>query len=537
MTSTFRRPAGRVRALAAVLLAATGLPLLAAGPAHAATASGAALVVYDTSGAYGYLGELYAEYTANLASHFGTVKAEPVSAYTAGQVDSYTATIYLGSSYAGTPADFGSSAFLTDVAATPHPVLWMGYNIWDLASSMGAPAFTARYGWDASTSYVTQGVNEVDYNGKALTRNAAAGDIVQPNIVAPSQVTVLAQAKGTASDGSALAFPWAIRSAGLTYVDEVPISYATETDRVIAFEDLLFSELAPNTVARHRALVRLEDIDPTYDTTTLRNIADWLYSQHVPFSFGVIPEYLDPNGYYNNGTPQTVKIAKNTAFVTTIKYLQSHGGTMVDHGFTHQYGKVANPYTGVTGDDFEFFRAHLDGTDQNTSNVIYDGPVAEDSASWAQNRVNQAKKLFTGAGLTAPSIWETPHYAASATDYKVFASSFPTKYERGLYYAGQLSGGPIDSSRYIGQFFPYVCTDVYGQKVLPEDLGNYEPQAYNGHPPRLPADLVHEADLNLAVRDGFASFFYHPYLGLDALQQIVTGIQNLGYTFVAPTSL
>jgi uncharacterized protein YdaL len=89
----------------------------------------------------------------------------------------------------------------------------------------------------------------------------------------------------------------------------------------------------------------------------------------------------------------------------------------------------------------------------------------------------------------------------------------------------------------LGQFFPYAVTDVYGSKVLPENLGNYEPQAYNQHPPRLPADMLATAKRNLVVRDGFASFFYHPYLGVEALAETVTGIQALGYTFVSPSEV
>ena len=48
----------------------------------------------------------------------------------------------------------------------------------------------------------------------------------------------------------------------------------------------------------------------------------------------------------------------------------------------------------------------------------------------------------------------------------------------------------------------------------------------------------------VAVRDGFASFFFHPYwlepdLGLPAyqdFQSMITGITNLGYTWVDGTT-
>ena len=36
------------------------------------------------------------------------------------------------------------------------------------------------------------------------------------------------------------------------------------------------------------------------------------------------------------------------------------------------------------------------------------------------------------------------------------------------------------------------------------------------------------------MRDGVASFFFHPYLDVAVLQEIVEGIRAAGYTFVGP---
>ena len=136
-------------------------------------------------------------------------------------------------------------------------------------------------------------------------------------------------------------------------------------------------------------------------------------------------------------------------------------------------------------------------------------------------------------GLPAARFWNTPHYAASATDYKAFASMFSARVDRGLDFESILTGQVEGTSPYVGQIFPYVVTDVYGQRVLPENMGNYEPEAFNNHPPRLAPDLVAAAAANLVVRDSYASFFYHPYLGVDALRQIVDGVRGLGYQFVS----
>ena len=80
----------------------------------------------------------------------------------------------------------------------------------------------------------------------------------------------------------------------------------------------------------------------------------------------------------------------------------------------------------------------------------------------------------------------------------------------------------------MGQFFPYVVKDIYGTKVLPENIGNIEVESFNHHPATMPSDLINRARLNLAVRDGFASFFYHPHLGVGHLRQTVEGIKGSG---------
>jgi uncharacterized protein YdaL len=187
----------------------------------------------------------------------------------------------------------------------------------------------------------------------------------------------------------------------------------------------------------------------------------------------------------------------------------------------------------VSGNDFEFYRAHVDAAD----NVVYDGPVPGDSATWAASRLTAGKQEFVLAGLAAPTMFEFPHYAGSAVDYRTVSSMFGSRYDRGLYFPGVLSGGTVDHTKLVGQFFPYSVRDVYGTALVPENLGNIEPEPFNNHPARLPADLVAAARANLVVRDGVASFFYHPYLGTGYLKQTVEGVRALGYTFVSASAV
>jgi uncharacterized protein YdaL len=342
-------------------------------------------------------------------------------------------------------------------------------------------------------------------------------------------VTTLATA--TRPDGTTM--PWALRSNTLTYSGEIPFSYIGSDDRYLAFSDLLFDALAPNTASRHRAAVRIEDVGPDSEPAELKAVADYLFSKGVAYTVAVYPRYRDPKGVNNNGVAQDYTLATKPKVVEALKYMQKRGGTLLMHGYTHQLDSLNNPYDGVSANDFEFYLAHVDAAD----NVVYDGPVAQDSTAWATNRVLSSAAAFTLAGLKTPTIFEPPHYAASATDYKAFNTLFGTRYDRGLYFPGLLSNKPADPTKLIGQYFPYSVRDVYGTSVIPENIGNIEPEAFNNHPARLPADLIATAKANLAVRDGVASFFYHPYLGTAYLKQTVEGIQGLGYTFVPGSAL
>ena len=330
--------------------------------------SASALVVYDTTNTWGFLGELYAMAAGNLASHFGQITAEPVADYVSGQVNDYTATIYLGSTY-NEPIP---AAFLNDVLSTARPVIWAGDNIWQLTGSEGSAADTAFesvYGWDPSSSYFdsTDNPSSVSYKGETFTRNADNGaDLLAPHITNSSLVTVLAQANCTDSGGqpancatiaqsSGTSFPWAIRSSNLTYVGEVPFSYISETDRYVAFSDLLFPALDPTATPSHLALVRLEDVNGTSSPAQIDAITSYLSSQGVPFSINVIPQYLDPNGVNNNGVPVSQSIGQSPSMVAALRNAEAHGATLIQEGYTHQYSNVANPYDGVSGDDAEFY--------------------------------------------------------------------------------------------------------------------------------------------------------------------------------------
>ncbi|NJC72102.1 DUF2334 domain-containing protein [Planosporangium thailandense] len=478
------------------------------------------LVLYDAGDQYS---ELYTMEVANLVSHFGGWTAHPVGGYARGEGARYTAVVYIGwVAGARLPA-----AFLDDVLAARVPVMWLGDNLDQLMARKAGVA--SRLGFtlgDLDRSPVA----EVRYKGTSLARDAAhnTSGVRRVEVTAGSKVATLAEA--VRGDGGTL--PWAVRSGALTYLAELPFAYMTPDDRYLAFTDLLFDLLAPSTPVRHRALVRIEDVGPQSDPAQLRAIADYLSGAHVPFAVAVFAEYDDAAGVYNGGRPVHRRLRDAPEVVAALEYMAAHGGTLIAHGYTHGYAGGPNPY-GVSAEDFEFWRSHVDAANQ----VVLDGPVPEDSPSWAADRLTAARAEWAAVGLPTPDIFEFPHYLASADDYRAISGLVAARYERANYFAGVLTGGRVDPAVYASQFFPYPVRDVYGAAVIPETLGNVATQMYNQNEPRSPAQILDSARRQLVVRDGVASFFYHPFLGLQYLPQLVAGIRSLGYTFVPAREL
>jgi uncharacterized protein YdaL len=475
-----------------------------------------ALVLYG--GAPGVVGstELSATKLVNLISHFGGWTARPVGTYRTGEMAAYDAVFYVDGPAGAAPPP----AFLDDVLRSSRPVMWIGGDIRHL-SSRGGDRWTRRYG------FTPQGPQpgsfaRMEYKDTALPMNwIADAGITHVRITDAGRATVLGTAVRT--DGGSV--PWAVRSANLIHVSEDPLPYiAEDNDRYLAFADLLFEALAPRTAPRHRALIRLEDVGPTADPAQLRAVTDYLNSQGVPFSVGVYPVFRDPN---RAGGEVTVRLSERPALVGALRHAAAHGGTVLMHGYTHQYADAGNPGHGVSGEDAEFYRCHLDDHEQ----CLLDGPVAEDSAEWALGRIDRGLEELRRAGLPQPSIFEFPHYMASPAAYVAAGTRFAYRYERSLYFPGLLSRRPVPDAGREWQFFPYAVRDVYGTTVLPENL-DYVTNTGDSIPVMLAA-----ARANLVVRDGVASFFYHPFLGVGELPRLVDGLRAMGYTFVAPSDL
>ncbi|KVO91664.1 papd-like protein [Burkholderia ubonensis] len=525
------------------------------GTARAQATTAHTLVLYDNpaNDPYSKLGLIYSIMLRNLLGHFNTtVELVPIQRYTSGMVKNHDVTFYIGNYY-NNPIP---TAFMSDVMTTTKTVVWFKYNLWQLAWNT-AYTFNQTFGFSflgvaglnatPSSSNPNPGFYDtVTYKNMPMVKyyayDASTGGInADPDagltqVLDATKAQALVTIKNSQTGATA---PYIMRSGNFWYFADVPFSYIGPTDRYLVICDVLHDILKTNAPVNHRALVRLEDLDAYTTTSSMKTLTNYLYSKRIPFTMATIPLYTDPNGYYNGGVAETIHLAQAAGLKSALNYALTRGGSIVMHGYTHQYDSTPNLLNAVTGSDYEFWYA------------VQNRPVDEDSVQWASGRMTEGLAEFTSNGYKIVG-WAAPQYQVSPLAASATAARFPTTFQRAVYYTAtnpQLGTGAPNQDFSAGQFFPYIINaDYYGQRIIPENLGSIQYNICNIDPFSCITytwqQLVTNAQYGLVVRDGFASFFFHPYwlepeLGLPAyqdFQSLITGITNLGYTWVDGTT-
>lgn len=484
-----------------------------------------ALVLYDSNGSYGWIGSMYAYQIGNLLSHFGvTVTRHGVESYSSGDLAKYNSGFYVGTIYANKLP----TAFKNDVLNNTNPFCWMGYNLWEVAWNAAQTGwnnnFSNNFGFQFAYMDGT-GYPTVTYNGTTLTKQQF--DPVQgiTYMANPNIATVLAT-----SSNASKTVPYITRGANFWYIGDNPLEYVPTSrgdDRYLAFCDILNDITGVPEPHGKQAALRIEDVSAICPSATLRALADTLYALGIPYVVCVIPDYMDPLGVYNNGTPLEIQIQNSSQFVSDLQYMQSEGAQIIMHGVTHQYSNVPNPVNGVSAEDVEFFVVQYD----SNGNEQAIGPLPTDSSSWVTSRLKSGFTMMTQGSFNRVVGWNTPHYFATPTDYKVFAAQFDYCMDRALTFASDNAS----NLHYLIQPSPYVYTDEYGNVRVPESLGYCDPNGTSGIV-NLPSNMVGYANAIKCVRGGWAGMYYHWFLGTSMLQGLVQGVQAAGFTFQIPSS-
>jgi uncharacterized protein YdaL len=422
---------------------------------------------------------------AALLGHFNvSTRVIGVRDYHPGEMESSDLIFYIGFQHANAVP----SRFTDDVLRTGRPVVWLNTGFHEFSA---LPAVRRKFGFTVSRLDTTTGYASVRMNGRLLGKGEGNLNLIE--IADRARVQVLATAVAPRGGREV---PYIVRSGNLLYVGDSPFASAGESDRYLFFAELLHEIVGEEHPESRQALLRIEDVNPLDDPDRLREIADLLSRRGVPFLVGVSPFYVSP------GEGIRVSLSDKPDLVDALRYMVRNGATIVMHGVTHQY-------KGVTGADYEFW-------DESTN-----GPIREESVEGISRKIEMGIQEFMRNGLY-PLVWETPHYTASFRLYKTVATYFSSVMEQRL---------AIENTDY-SQYYPYVIgRDLFGQTIYPEDLG-YIP--LDPDPRRSRASvraMIEHARSALVVRDGFASCFFHAFLSPELLEELVDGIQALGYQY------
>ena len=405
--------------------------------------------------------------------------------YTPEMIEKFDVVFYTGFN----PKNNVPKYFLNDVFKTKKQVVWLSTGFIEFCREFPVEK---RFGFSVARFDSTTEYSTVISNSKVFTRGEMTTGIIR--IADKQKVKVIATIRATKNNSE---IPYIVQSGNLIFFADSPLSYTDVSDRYLLFADMLHDILDEHHEERHTAIVRIEDVDAFENPNELRDIADLLSSKGIPFLVGVVPFYVDPS----SGTRSS--LSEQPDLVDALKYMERNGGTIVMHGTTHQY-------KGTTTVDFEYW-------DESTNK-----PIKEQTEADIERKFEIGIQEFMRNGLY-PLIWETPHYAASRIAYKVAARHFSTACEQ------RLANEDADFS----QYFPYIINkDLYGQTIFPENLG-YVPQDAK---PEVGENAVRVilggAKTLLNVRDGVAGFFFHPFLKIKLLEEIVDEMQEMGYTFL-----
>ncbi|GAB6280796.1 MAG: hypothetical protein STSR0007_09000 [Thermovirga sp.] len=263
--------------------------------------------------------------------------------------------------------------------------------------------------------------------------------------------------------------------------------------------DALHDILEISHATERLAMLRLEDINPSYSGERLKRLKDcidFLYSEGVPFAMAVFPVFIN-----SKGAPRALLLTDNPPLLEVLRNAEKKGGTVIMHGTSHQYHQVS-------GEGSEFW------------DVETDGPIP-DEKKYFHERMLYGLWLFREAGLH-PKLFEAPHY------------NMPLSLQRELtQYFGTIAGSLMitDESYTISQDFPYMIHRSWaGLRVLPEQLGYI---ASDAEDISVIAIMEKLDTMTSIVRDPFACFFYHPYVaGALYLRELIPQIKDRGFMFV-----
>ncbi|MBG9826579.1 MULTISPECIES: DUF2334 domain-containing protein [Bacillus] len=282
--------------------------------------------------------------------------------------------------------------------------------------------------------------------------------------------------------------------------------------------EMLFSYFGQKpTTNKVETYLRLEDVHPAADTNQLKEIAELLKEKKIPYMITVIPVYTDPN------TGKTLHLKDKPELVDLLRSMQDDGAAIIMHGYTHQF------YDSETGEGFEFWDVK---TDQPIRQPKHEKPKTKDDfpnieaynayvkkgeefeEKYTTEHIEKGIQELVDAKLY-PVAFEAPHYTMSQKGYEILSKYFST-------YVGQLQLSDTTWKSMHSPAYRSTPSFLHGMKLMPETVGFIEedkPQAIA----KMKANAVSVAKLS----DGVIGAFYHPYLGVKPLKEVLKDLESI----------
>jgi len=257
--------------------------------------------------------------------------------------------------------------------------------------------------------------------------------------------------------------------------------------------------------------LRLEDIHPKTDAKNLETVAKYLKNQKIPYLVTIIPVYTSKKikeEIHFSDVPELVKV---------LQYMQKNGASFILHGYKHQYRETE------TGEGFEFW-------DVQNNRPIYQSkddkvlfPTNVEEQLMLEDYERQYIKEAIENGVTEmiahnlyPLAFEAPHYAMSQSGYEILSGYFST-------YVGQLQITDQSRKSTYGPITNGKPSFLHGMTSIPETMGYIEKDIHNPEKPFAESlkNMKSLGDDVSQYSDGYLGAFYHPYLGLDTLKEVV----------------
>lgn len=437
------------------------------------------LIVYDSFKFFPYNSNIVYSVRELLGAFNTAVKVVNVADYKKGEIENYDYVFVIS-----IEGELNKKIFIKDLKNYNKKICWIGEGI-DIFLQNNSK-YSIRY-IDSKSD-----ITEVYYSNK---ENINISKMEKFYLDSKESFTVLkpyskeAKIYAYLSNGKDY-FPYIVNEKNLWHISRI------DDNSVIfyIFSDVLNYIFKVDKFKEGKVFIRIEDVHPLRDTNKLKVIADYLYSEDIPFMIALIPTFVDTKtGYVNSMSDQK-------EFIDTIKYMQEKGGTVILHGYTHQNSKEE-----ASGEGYEFW------------NGKENAPLKVDMEKYVYDKVGKGIKECVKNNIY-PLGFEAPHYAMDMRAYKEIKKYFST-------YVGQYQSS---DKRFTSTAYPYILEDTEIFNIfIPENLGYVEKE----NPLWLKEIQENFRQISM-VRGYTAGVFFHSYIDINYLKELVDYFKSQNVNFL-----